>query len=150
MNSNSKSKKENDFGIPMKLRAFGFIKPDKNGFVVICVNLSLSAQGRTIDSAMKKMTRLIDGYLNHVAEKHPEKWDKLTNRPVPGPIMAEYLDIVTTQLLSNLSESRTPRPLSPLALMADAVRRKRGGQVTPLPNYTFAEEISTPYAQTSM
>lgn len=110
--------------------AVGYVKEEDGVFTAICVNMSLFAQGKTPDQALKKIMGTIDNYLQFVFEEPSNKWRAYLNRPVPNDMMLEYLNTLTQ--LATLSTVDLP-----------ARRTKTGSKTHPfLPVRSFAQPIS--------
>jgi predicted RNase H-like HicB family nuclease len=119
---------------PKDLQLFGYVKQEDDGrFAAICVNLALAAQGKTSEEALHKLMKEIRVYLDHIAEKHPDEWDKYTNRMAPREFIEEFKE--------------------GLDLLREAVERRKKRTTSKKKNIginRFVQTFSTPYPQASM
>jgi len=125
--------KKRKSSIPDPFTVYGYTRPDENGYVAICVNLSLFAQARTQEKALKKLIRLIVNYLRYVDRKHPDEWEVYVNRPAPPEIMKEY-----RQLAEAIRYQKQLRK---------ALTEESRQQALPLPKCAFVTQVSPTYAE---
>lgn len=59
------------------LTVFGYIKPEDDHWVAVCVNLGLVAQGRSDDEALTKLIKSMESYIRFVQAEYPNKWQKV-------------------------------------------------------------------------
>ena len=131
----AKTKKRRS-SIPDPFMAYGYTRPDENGYIAICVNLSIFAQARTQEKAFKKLVKLILDYLRYVDRNHPDDWEVYINRPAPPEIMREF-----EQLAEAIRYQKELKKTLKKTLMEESKQ-----QPLLLPKYTFATEVSPAYA----
>jgi predicted RNase H-like HicB family nuclease len=72
----------------------GYTKPEGDGFVAICVDLDIVAQGKTLKEATQICSELIEEYIAFVLENYPDKIQQYIPRLAPEEIVAEYNGLV--------------------------------------------------------
>lgn len=131
MQKNGNTRRQEKSTLPKYIHVIGYVKPERNGYVAICVNLSLFAQGRTQTSALNKLRKAIDIYLRQAAKNYADEWEKYTNRPAPKSILAEFENLARTVLeQSEMSRKASAKAKKP----KKTASKKTKPQV---PNLTF-------------
>jgi len=73
---------------------WGFTKREDDGrFVSVCINLSLTAQGKTAEESVRKLTEAIDVYLDYKIEKYPDNWEQKIYRSSHPDLIKEFEEI---------------------------------------------------------
>ena len=68
-----------------------FIKQHSDEFFeCVCINLSICAQGNSIDDVKKKIKKSIIVYLSFVIEMYPERWNEYVPRHASQNFIEEY------------------------------------------------------------
>lgn len=141
MKKSGNTRKQEKDPLPKYIHVIGYVKPERNGYVAICVNLSLFAQGRTQASALKKLRKAIDIYLRQVAKNHADEWEKYTNRPAPKSILAEFENLARTVL----EQSEMSRKAAAKARKPKKTASKKTKPQVPYLTFTDAAQISPAY-----
>jgi predicted RNase H-like HicB family nuclease len=68
----------------------GFTKPEGKGFVAICIDLDIVAQGKTMQEATEVCGELIQEYIAFVMHNFPDKVHDYIPRLSPSEIIEEY------------------------------------------------------------
>jgi len=151
-NNGTKSKKAIPKGMPKTFYAKCLIRADRDGFIAICVNLSLFAQAKTIETAIKKLEKAIIGYLNYVAQNHPDKWKRYFNRPAPQIYISLFEGNVELQKQHRISQQE--KKYTELKRQCKSFQLSLKEQVenykSIIPDLTFVKKISTPLSQANM
>ena len=77
---------------PVILR--GYIKKENGGFVAVCIDLNIVAQGKTQNEAIHECVELISEYLNYIQKEYPDDFEKYVPRQTPNEFVKEYDAIV--------------------------------------------------------
>jgi predicted RNase H-like HicB family nuclease len=72
----------------------GYTKPEGDGFVAICIDLDIVAQGKTLKEATQVCGELIEEYIAFVLENYPDKVQHYIPRLAPKEIVSEYNELV--------------------------------------------------------
>lgn len=104
---------------------YGYVKEEDGVYTAICVNMSIFAQGKTVEEAIENVMQAVGDYIEYVLEKHPEESEKYLNRPAPIEYIREFKKgIQSLQRLIDSEKLTIPRTKSFVPVM------------------NFAEEIS--------
>ena len=119
------------------LMVFGYIRPEADHWVAVCVNLSLVAQGGEAREALEKLVISMESYIHYIQTKHPEDWDeRLSLIDCPEEFLDEFKEIVGQhEALAKCGVTRKS---------TRKTTRKKAPTVTP--GFTFAQPISATYA----
>lgn len=87
------------------ITVFGYIKPEDDHWIAVCVNLDLLAQGRSDDEALIKLIESMESYIRFVQAEYPNKWQKvLDSIECSQDSLEEYKNIALQMV--NLAECK--------------------------------------------
>jgi predicted RNase H-like HicB family nuclease len=77
----------------------GFIKPEEDQFVAICIDLDIVGQGSTPDEAAANCAELVQEYVEFVLENHANRIHEYIPRRSPEDLIKEYDSLFTDEVL---------------------------------------------------
>ena len=83
----------------------GYTKQEGSGFVAICIDLDIVAQGKTLKEATQVCGELIEEYIAFVLENYPDKIQQYIPRLAPEEIVAEY-NVLVGEFVLNAQKVR--------------------------------------------
>lgn len=103
--------------IPSKLIVRGYVKPDGNQWVAVCIDLSLAAQADSLEAAKRKLMEQIKLYVTEAVTVDSEHAEYLLNRKAPLIQRAEYYLIALKERfhINGARDFSCPIPLVPAA-----------------------------------
>lgn len=72
----------------------GYGKREGDGWVAVCIDLNIAAQGATMKDAANNCTELIKEYVEYVCANYPEDVHRYIPRPAPQEFIDEFNSIV--------------------------------------------------------
>ncbi len=100
---------------------YGYIKPEDDGWVAVCVNMCLVSQGKTPTEAFEKMVKSATSYIQILKHDFPKQWKSKIEYEAPREFYDEFVD-----LLKEL------KPL--LDLLSRPISKKKTAHVNIMPN----------------
>ena len=88
---------------------YGYIKPEDDRWVAVCVNMCLVSQGKTPSEALEKMIESAESYIRILKRNFPKKWKSKIEQQAPLEFYTEFLNILK-QLKPLLELSSKPIP----------------------------------------
>lgn len=74
---------------PKKLILRGYVRPKRDYFLAVCIDLNLVAQGETIQEALDSLKEAIEGYLEEISE-NPKFYKETIPRKSPKSFYLQY------------------------------------------------------------
>lgn len=101
--------------IPSKLIVRGYVKPDGNQWVAVCIDLSLAAQADSMEAAKRKLMEQIKSYVTEAVTIDSEHAEYLLTRKAPLSQRLEYYLIAMKERLhiNGARDFSCPMPLIP-------------------------------------
>lgn len=88
------------------LIVFGYIKPEDDHWVAVCINLGLVAQGRSDDEALIKLIESMESYIRFIQAEYPNKWQKVLDSIECSQDSLEEYKSIALQMV-NLAECQS-------------------------------------------
>jgi len=88
-------------GFLLKIR--GYIRPESDHFVAVCIDLDLAGQGKTPDEAMQSLLGAINVYLDYVAD-HPDELGERIPRKASLEFRFTYYLIAFAHFISGFTK----------------------------------------------
>jgi len=72
-----------------KLVLRGYVRPKRDYFLAVCIDLNLVVQGKTIEEALHSLKDAIEGYLEEISE-NPQLYKETIPRKSPRSFYFQY------------------------------------------------------------
>ena len=88
---------------------YGYIKPEDNGWVAVCVNMCLVSQGKTPTEAFEKIVKSAISYIQILKQDYPKRWKSKIECGPPREFYHEFMNLLK-ELKPLLDLSSKPIP----------------------------------------